>query len=486
MKKILCAAVLGASILAGQSFDGFLPGNLVVSRSVYTGDASTVTVGQKLPPVCPATAACGTATATNDGTYPNVFLNDKVDGSFGVTSPIFLDQISPEGARINTLALPVSQLVTSFSSKSELALNLSPDGTMLTFMGYVAPVNALDVSNSNTPGVVDPTNPVGTAFYRAVAQVYQSGALQITNTNAYCGNNGRAAILAGGYFYTVGNSNNGSGTPDDVVAAAGVQLVVPGKAAGAPQEIGDFSISQYDDPATGLPYAADKRGKDNNYRGLTIHGNSLYVSKGSGSNGMNTVYLVGNEGSLPVAANASSAPIAVLPGFPATLAKNADAAHPFGLFFADSKTLYVADEGDGTAANAAADPKAGLQKWSKVDGVWQLDYVLQNGLDLGKQYSIDKYPAALNPATDGLRNLTGRVNADGTVTIWAVTSTVSTNGDQGADPNKLVTVTDILANRDPAVAAEAKFTTVMAAGYGEVLRGVSFTPGTVSRRHGGR
>ncbi len=46
------------------------------------------------------------------------------------------------------------------------------------------------------------------------------------------------------------------------------------------------------------------------------------------------------------------------------------------------------------------------------------------------------------PATDGLRNITGRVNPNGTVTIYAITSTVSGGGDQGADPNKLVAITD--------------------------------------------
>ena len=52
------------------------------------------------------------------------------------------------------------------------------------------------------------------------------------------------------------------------------------------------------------------------------------------------------------------------------------------------------------------------------------------------------YPTGINaatnlpwaPATDGLRNITGRVNRDGTVSIWAITSTVSGSGDQGADP----------------------------------------------------
>jgi hypothetical protein len=99
-------------------------------------------------------------------------------------------------------------------------------------------------------------------------------------------------------------------------------------------------------------------------------------------------------------------------------------------------------------------------------------------------YTLPGYPAGNNaatglpwsPATDGLRNITGQVS-DGHATIWGVTSTVSGNGDQGADPNKLVSVTDILSNLDPAVAAKESFTTVQPAGYAEVLRGVSFAPG---------
>jgi hypothetical protein len=81
-----------------------------------------------------------------------------------------------------------------------------------------------------------------------------------------------------------------------------------------------------------------------------------------------------------------------------------------------------------------------------------------------------------SPAADGLRNLMGRVNRDGTVTIWAITSTVSGGGDQGADPNQLVMITDNLAATS--LPAGESFTTIRTAGFGEVLRGVSFTPGT--------
>jgi len=66
------------------------------------------------------------------------------------------------------------------------------------------------------------------------------------------------------------------------------------------------------------------------------------------------------------------------------------------------------------------------------------------------------------------------VNRDGTATIWAVTSTVSGSGDQGADPNKLVAITDPLNATGPA--AGESFRTVSAARFAEVLRGVSFTP----------
>jgi hypothetical protein len=102
---------------------------------------------------------------------------------------------------------------------------------------------------------------------------------------------------------------------------------------------------------------------------------------------------------------------------------------------------------------------------------------------LGVPYTVAGYPTGNNPgtglpwapATDGLRNITGRVNRDGTVTVWGITSTVSGNGDQGADPNKLMAITDRLAST---TAAGEHFTRLRTARYGEVLRGVSFTPGT--------
>ena len=507
----------------------FAPDTLVLSRSVYTGDASTVTVGQTLPPGCvpgtvtlsliaggtttvaiPAASSSGCNAAIADGTYPTVFNNDSADASFGVTSPIFLDNITTDGQRLGTLPIPSNQIVTSFSSKSELALNRSLDGKSITFVGYrggpgflTAP-NQLDVSNSNTPGVVDPSNPVVSQYYRSVAEVDAGGNIEITEGNAYSGNNGRAAIKANWTYYLVGNDNNGGLSKSQLtktqvgiklVNSTGAELLFPGQTPPLPPDInkiGDFEVTQ-------VGYTtADKAGKDNNFRGLTIFNNTMYVTKGSGSNGINTVYQVGNAGVLPsgTTADLAALPITILPGFPTSLASGVDQngnpapiAFPFGIWSANANTLYVCDEGDGTlvtpavngnVADAATLATAGVQKWSLVSGTWHLDYTLQNGLNIGVPYSIPNYPTALNPATDGCRNITGRVHRDGTVDIYAVTSTVSLSGDQGADPNKLVKVTDILKATTLPKAdgffGIGRFVTIRSAQAGEVLRGVTFAP----------
>jgi hypothetical protein len=116
-------------------------------------------------------------------------------------------------------------------------------------------------------------------------------------------------------------------------------------------------------------------------------------------------------------------------------------------------------------------------------GSWHLAYTLQDGLGLGQPYTVPGYPTGDNPATglpwspatDGLRALTGHVYG-GVAVIWAVTSTVSGGGDQGADPDKLVAIADPLNATAPA--KWQRFWTVHRAQSGQVLRGVSFTPGT--------
>jgi hypothetical protein len=556
-----------------QEFHGFVPGSIVVSGTVYVGDADTVVSGEILPFGClntgtatspnPATvnvpllAADQTSTATttavtvtcgyasDNGEAPNlhdthnVWNNANTDPNFGVSSPIVLWDVSTDGFPLDQLNVPGNQIVTSFSSKSELALNRSADGRSLTFMGYrggpgcpaltlntttniltqgtnvgpespTAP-NLLDVSASNTPGLCDATNPAvasfadasnPTAYYRSVADVDASGHVFYTNGDAYSGDNSRGVIEAdNGLYYSVGNDNNGGlskkQVPEtqlgiDLSHSTGAELFVPGAAPLVPPS--NNMISYF------ISVSGDKPGKDTNFRGLTIFNDTLYVTKGSGGNGINTVYQLGTPGVLPTTGNAPAGglndePYAILPGFPTTSASTNSPGgyYPFGIWFANDTTLYVCNEGDliytpnqtiggkVNVADAGTLSSAGLQKWVLTPGTggstWVLQYTIQNGLNLGVPYSVRDYPASVEPATGGCRNIIGQVNHDGTATIYAVTSTISLNGDNGADPNMVVKVTDQISATKPATSSWLDtFSTIRPAQSRVAYRGVALAP----------
>jgi hypothetical protein len=530
---IPAVAALGALVLqspagAGAPFQfPVLPGNLLVSTSTFGFDPNIVAGVTQLPNGC-TPGNCATAIASGD--YPYVFNNDAVDGSFGVTTKLILDQMTPSGIPLGSIEVPNSlepgvgsttdQMVTSFSSKSELELNLSPDGKYVSFMGYDAPVYTSDVSNDNTPGENVSGNADPGLNYRVVATLGRNGKFNLTLTNAFTGDNGRAAIFndKSNVLYMAGNASGAKKAQPGVLLGAGAQITTPStlpeaaQSPGTPTPVGTFNITELGD-------AADKAGKDDNFRGVGIYNNVLYYTKGSGSNGVNTLYYVNTSGTpctngvglpqhgatLPTTPVTTSAVtgtaltpnnMCILQGLPTGLATN-PTNYPFGFWFANPTTLYIADEGSGdntysttetdyTNALPSAQPQAGLEKWvfDATTQSWDLAYTLQSGLNLGQPYSVPGYPTGINsatglpwaPATDGLRNMTGRVNRDGTVTIWATSSTVSGGGDQGADPNKLVSITDkVGASTLP---ASESFQTVRPAVSGVRYGGVSFTPGT--------
>lgn len=487
-------------------------GSLLVSRTNYAGTAGTVTVGQALP---------GGGTAVADGGYPEVFENETPDASFGVTSPIFLDQVDPTSGKVlGTLAIDPTQMSSSFASKSELALNQSLDGSAVTFMGYKAATNLLDVSNANTDEAYDQTNPVASIYQRAVGQIkLADSSFSAVPVNAYSGNNGRAAVLANGYYYMVGNAGNGSAPTSGLCllsANTGVQFIqagvsdggdtfpvgalVPAAATAGCEAKGyqyGFAVSQA--TYNGKTQADDKTGKDDNFRGLTVFNNTLYVSKGSGGNGVNTVYQVGAAGAFANGGVLSDAPITILPGFNTLSEKVAEGSapaiatpHPFGLWFANATTLFVADEGDGTLEGATGKVTsfAGLQQWSFSNNTWTLVATYQGGLNINNNTVTatvtNPSPAQGDPSswsvyTDGLRNLTGKNNSDGSVTLYATTSTTSNDGthDLGSDPNQVVTITlpaSQLALTAPAASAPTQsFTVVQQATAGQRLGGVLVT-----------
>lgn len=508
------ASFVTSADAAGQGTPPFVfePGTLVISSTTYDktqGPLSTLMAGTSLG----TTAAAPKAIADNN--YVNVWNNTTPDGNFGVTSAIHLSDVDPTTGRVRHQGIvPTDQVVTSFSSKSEGGLHLTQawPNTRLVIVGYSGPgigVGQFDVSNSDAVPGQDLSNPVtidfgsNYAFQRTVVSIDSEGNIAYTPTFAYGGDNGRNGLLgSNGLYYTVGNSNAGSAAtfgncpnpppnPDvstkkinctnpDVTETTGLEVVDPIDAMFLATTIPANNSAEVD-PLL-MTIAGDKPGKDNNYRGVTEFGGALYFTKGSGSNGVQSVYTISSQPSLPTVGQAGAATISIVPGFPMDTAKavlgdttTGGNYTPFAVFFANSTTMYVSDEGTGNSTDVS--DHAGLQKWSLgQDGkTWQLDYVLNNGLktiDTNLTGPDGQYP---DVTTGGLRNMTGVVTADGKVTLWAATATTSASADPGADPNRIVTITDDLSATTPTPAVQAEtFSTFAGPTYGTVYRGVAF------------
>ncbi|GAB7521378.1 hypothetical protein PBS_03610 [Paraburkholderia sp. 2C] len=489
----------------------------------------------------PETTNSAPIAAVAPGTFPNVFTNVANDANFGVTSEVLLDQWTPgatspaQTTDITSMAAKnQTSFATSFSSKSELALNVSLDHKSLTLVAYNSPIDQLDISNSNTPGVVDPTNnDISTPTFRTVAQLnFADSSMSFTNTNAFSGDNGRAAVLANGMFYLVGNAGDSGKNPkpttaqlDMLTTDTGVQSIVPGSTCPFTQVIGAFQSSsggsysvapagtacslatmgtitggnstgdQFGFSVTSIGQPADKTGKDDNFRGLFVGPDgTMFITKGSGSNGVNTVYQVGATGAL---ANGGLLPqnaaITIVPGFPTALAANTPPAtsnavvFPFSVWIPASNPsiMFVSDEGDGTAGDQASG-SGGLWVYQNQNGTWAPLAHLTTGLNLGVAYAVTDSlglfgtaGASYTTTPDGLRSITGETNPDGSFTIFGTTSTagdsLGANFDSGADSNQLVKIT-VSVNGATATSASG-FSVMQTAPFGQVLRGVTIVPG---------
>ncbi len=430
----------------------------------------------------------------NPDSYPLIF-NDA--GVTGIQGSIWIDQFNsvPASAVAGTVSLPStgsyistfptpepgSYITTSFSSKSEGALMLSSNGSYLTYMGYQGVDELGGVSNSYSLDPSAQLSPNAPPNYdREVALIAADGSVSLTpidNTNS--GDNPRAAITTdGNEFYIVGNADSTTYATTPISGPGttiGVRCGIP--AYSASYQLGTYFATDRPDESSKQHY------KDNNWRGVGIYtdGTStqqLYVSKGSGGNGDDGVFQVGT--SLPgCTEDGTDTNNTIVPLFsaPATdpTTKAPSPYVPFGFWFANPTTLYVADEGyanlDGSG-NLIPDPLAGLEKWSFNGTSWQLLYTIQNGLNLYQAQTISGYPVSTYPT--GIRNITGAVNGDGTVTIYAITAQYSTISGGEPDPTSLVGITDSLAATT--LPANEQFVTLQNSGTPEAYRGVAFIP----------
>jgi len=116
---------------------------------------------------------------------------------------------------------------------------------------------------------------------------------------------------------------------------------------------------------------------------------------------------------------------------------------------------------------------AGLQEWKNIGGTWTETQIFQTGL-VGQLDAAAQTVLGWTVQEDGLRNITGQKNADGSFTIYGTTSTVSNEitHDLGADPNQIVAIHIF----GTSTAANTAFTVLQTAAAGSRFGGVAVVP----------
>ncbi len=378
-------------------------------------------------------------------------------------SAITLVEIDPTtGAIVGEMVLPQTgsgsnnPISGEYGSSSEGTLELAGNGQSLVIAGYG--VNATTYNDGGAAvygnaALAQSTSVPGgqyTAVSRVVADISYDGTVDTSTAlfNVFNLNNPRSvATVDGSVFYLAGQGNKD--------ATQGVFEAVDG--AGS---------------ATAIDTANDARD-------VEIYDGHLYVSADSKIGPTDGIATFG-AGGLPT----SAATPAFLSGIETSVVLTAATANgvddadisksvnlsPENYFFANPTTLYVADGGNPKAGGLG---DGGLQKWTlnTGTGVWSLDYTLNAGLPLSPDTAAD--------GVSGLIGLTGTLNADGTVTLFATTEGI---GD--LDQTYLVSITDTVANT--IVPAGESFTILETAnsGYASTadIASVANNSGTVNIR----
>ena len=292
-------------------------------------------------------------------------VGDGVSGLANSGNAVFIDEYTPNGDLVQSIALPVDgnganhPLIASGTASSEGMLTRSADGHYLVVTGYGVALGGTASLSSSSAATVP----------RTVGLVAADGSIDTSTalTDFSDSNNPRAAATTDGSGVWVGG------------AAGGVRYAPLGG-------------------TTSLQLSADST----NIRAVDIVAGQLYMSSQKGSIRVATV----GTGT-PTAAGQS---ITSLPGFPTTGA-------PDAFFFADLDgspgidTLYVADDGAGQ-----------VQKYSLVSGTWTASGTISAA-------SVHGVTGSVSPTVPVTVTLyaTGTSGADGTLYTFADTAGYNAN-----------------------------------------------------------
>ena len=400
----------------------------------------------------------------------SVYGNGDGSGTYtdNQAGPIVLQDYSTSGVAGGRLVLPQTTSVVNgvtqnaisgeYGSSSEGTLELSADGQSLAIAGYGVNAKAYNAAEAtggpNTygnPALAQTTSLTSQTTYTPVARV-------IADVNA------NGTVDTSTALFNVFNVNN----PRSVATANGTSFYIAGQGVKGDTTQGVFLAQDGASSATAINTSDDARIAE-------LYNGQLYVSQDSkqpSPGGTSNISTVGTG--QPTASATETA----LPGISQSVAlsggngNNVNAStgtvnlSPENFYFANSTTLYVADGGAPKQGGAG---DGGLQKWSLVNNSWKLDYTLSSGLAL--QQANANATAATAPYSTGLIGLTGKVNGDGTVSLYA-----TTEPDFDTNSTSLVGITDTLANTTAAQSSGESFATLATAAPGTVIRGVAFAP----------
>jgi len=264
-----------------------------------------------------------------------VRIGDGTAAGTSAATPTFLDEYTPTGTFVQTIAMPTAPSGTNLActnngtATSEGQLNVSSNGLYLTLVGYDAPVGTL----GPTGGGINTTN--SATVRRVIARVDLNGVVDTSTglTDAYDAGNIRGVVSDDGLrFWTTGSTASGP--------SAGIRF----------STIGSSTSTQIN---SGAP---------SNCRQITIFHGDIYFTAAS-----TTVHGVAKLGSgLPTTPVGSF----LLNGFPGSSGPS-----NYDMFWANPTTVYVADDQTGGAG--------GIQKWVLNAGTWTKAYTLALNISTG-------------------------------------------------------------------------------------------------------
>jgi hypothetical protein len=281
---------------------------------------STLSSSTRLLAVAAFVAAAAFAQAPlTTGNLVVVRVGDGVAALSNASTATFLDEYTPAGVLVQSIAMPTVASGTQFpltnsgTATSEGFLTLSDDGNFLLSAGY-----------GDAPGTPSIAGTQSSAVPRVIAVTNMAGIVDTTTalTNAFSAGNIRSAVStngvdlwASGSLSSVNYVQIGQGTSTAISAAPANSRV-----------LGTYQGQLYVTSASGA------------FQGVSQVGTGLPTSTGN--------------------------VVTLLNGFPTVAGPSA-----YDFFFADPNTLYVADD-------RTPPSNGGIQKWTQSGGLWTLQYTL--------------------------------------------------------------------------------------------------------------